>query len=101
MLQRKAKSTPWQHHPVFLLFLFILLVLIGRATYFSFEKRATAQDEYRQYHQEFLLLQQKKNDLEYDISKLESERGREEEYRERFHVMREGEKVIRVVEESN
>lgn len=99
MFQRRLQSRLWYHHPLFIFILFLLLVVIVRATVISFNKRAAAQEEYEQYYQELVELQAKKEHLEYDISKLESERGREEEYRERFNVLKEGEKVIRVVED--
>lgn len=55
--------------------------------------------EQERYENEYQYLLEKKESLEADIQRLNTQRGREEEYRRRFNVSKEGESVIRIIEE--
>jgi len=79
--------------------MFLVLILLVRSTYHSFQKRKISNEEQKRYQDEYEYLLEKKTSLEANIERLKTERGREEEYRERFNVVREGESVIRIIEE--
>ena len=98
-IAKRKKKRIWYHHPLLLFSLFLILIVFVRGTYTSFVKKNNSQNEYEKYHQELLELQQKKVDLEQNIEHLKTERGREEEYRERFNVVKERERVIRIIED--
>lgn len=88
------------HHPLIHLLMLIILAVLIRATYHSFRKRTLSEEEHTRYQDEYEYLLEKKRSLEANIERLKTERGREEEYRERFNVVREGESVIRIIEEA-
>jgi cell division protein FtsB len=96
---RRSHKKKWHHHPIFLFLLFVILIIVIRGAYQSFVKKSKAQAQYEQFYQEYQELQQKKESLDQDIERLGTERGREEEYRERFNAVREGEQLIRIIED--
>ena len=100
-ITRRKRKQSWYHNPLFLFVLLILLVVFSRSVYFSFIKKNKAHQEYVQYEQRHTELEQKREQLNIDIEMLKSDRGREEEYRERYNAVREGEKVIRIIEEES
>ena len=89
----------WYHHPIFLLFLILFFFFLVTSTYRSFSKRQKASQEHDRIEKEYQELKEKKSDLELNIQHLETPRGREEAFRELFNVIKEGEQVIRVIEE--
>lgn len=82
----------------FLWILFIILIFFARSAYSSFMKKKRAHTEEARYQERFEELQRKKQSLQEDIERLETERGLEEEYRARFNVVKEGETLIKIVE---
>ena len=73
--------------------------LFVRSAYASFIKKRNADLQREQYQERFEALEEKKADLEAKIERLETDRGREDELRTRFNVVKEGETVIRIIEE--
>lgn len=100
-MRRRSKRKRWYYHPLFLLLLFVVLIIFIRSTYSSFQKRSITQEEFEAYQQEYQELELRRQKLQENIDTLNTERGREEEYRERFNVVREGERTIRIIEEDN
>ncbi len=83
-------------------FLCILLIILGlfvKSAYASFIKKNTANIQQQKYQERFEDLSQKKENLEEKIQNLKSERGKEEEFRKRFNVVKEGETMIRIINE--
>lgn len=95
---RKRRKKPWHLNPFFLGLLVVVLTVLIHSTYSSFLKRKEAQQAYASYKEEFNRLQAKKLELEAEIKDLSTPRGREEEYRQRYNVVRDGEQLIRIVE---
>ncbi|MCA9352955.1 septum formation initiator family protein [Patescibacteria group bacterium] len=95
---RKHKH-PFFHSWFFLVPLAIVFGFFVKSAYSSFVKKRTADREREKYEQRLRELEEKKADLEAKINKLETERGLEDEFRTRFDVVKEGETVIRIVEE--
>ncbi len=83
---------------LFIALLFFLLGVFARGTYASFLKKKTAEQEEYEFQKHLQDLQNKKENLEHKIQKLETDRGLEEEFRRRFNVVKEGETMIRIVE---
>jgi len=83
-------------------FLIILMLILGmfvRSAYASFTKKQTADIQKEKYQDERKTLQEKKESLERKIQNLKSDRGLEEELRKRFNVVKEGETLIRIIDE--
>ncbi|MFT6361244.1 MAG: cell division protein FtsB [Candidatus Paceibacteria bacterium] len=74
-------------------------MLFIRSAYSSFQKKQHADLEREKYQQRLDTLKEKKTDLESKIEKLETDRGKEDEFRTRFNIAKEGETVIRIIEE--
>lgn len=87
------------HSWVFLVGLFLLLALFMRSAAASFDKKRQADRERERYEEQLRILQEKKEDLSDTINNLQTPRGREGEFRKRFNVVKEGEKMIRIIEE--
>lgn len=96
---RKSPKKNLFHSWVFILILGFLLGVFIKSTYASFLKRKQAEMERERYREQLENLETKRNDLEHKIENLNTERGREEEFRKRFNVVKEGETMIRIVEE--
>mgnify|MGYP001473710519 CR=1 FL=1 len=96
---RKTPKRNLLHSWIFILFLGFLLGVFIKSTYASFLKKNQAELEKERYSQRLEELEAKRHDLETKIENLNTERGREEEFRKRFNVVKEGETMIRIVEE--
>lgn len=95
---RTESRRPFYHSWIFLTVLVMVLGLFVRSAYASFAKKKTADIQQEYYQEKVDDLEGKKNNLEEKIQNLKTERGREEEYRKRFNVVKEGEYMIRIVE---
>lgn len=76
----------------------ILLFVLVRANYSIFKKLERAKNAKSEITTEHQELQRKESLYRENISSLESERGREVEYRENFNVVRKGETLIKIVD---
>ena len=97
--QTRTSKRPFYHSWFFLVLLAIIFGLFVRSAYASFIKKRNADLQREQYQERFEALEEKKADLEAKIERLETDRGREDELRTRFNVVKEGETVIRIIEE--
>ena len=96
---RKSKNRNFFTSWFFVQILGFLLSVFIRSTYASFTKKNQADLQRERYAEEMHKLEMKKKDLEAKIEKLKTERGKEEEYRKRYNVVKEGETMIRIIEE--
>ena len=90
---------PFYYSWYFLIPLACILLLFVRSAYSAFIKKQDAQLEREKYEERLKILQEKKSDLEHKINILETERGKEAEFRTRFDIAKEGETIIRIIEE--
>ena len=84
---------------IFLVILFIILFFLGRSAFASFGKKRNADKERIKFQEKMETLEDAKLELESRINNLKTDRGLEEELRKRFNVVREGETMIRLIEE--
>ncbi len=77
---------------IFILFFFVILTAHG--AWGMFEKSREAKIKEEKALLELGQLSSRHSELEQDINKLSTERGQEEEIRNRFMVAKDGEKVI-------
>ena len=85
--------------PIFFIFLLIILFFLVRSTYISFYKRDKASEEHARFQKEYEELKARYDQLQADIDYLETERGAEQELRQRYDVVKEGEILIKIIEE--
>lgn len=81
-----------------ILLLLILVILMSRALWRIHQKNQLALRESSKAEVKFLELEKQKNDLADKVKWLSTTRGQEESVRQNFSVVKEGEKVILVVE---
>jgi len=101
MMKFKKSNYKFWHSPFALVLLFCILILFGYKIIDLIQKeRETA------YKKNLILdkidsLQGRESSLSLDISKLETEEGKEEVIREKYQVAKEGEKMVIIVDEEN
>ena len=101
MMKFKKSNYKFWHSPFALVLLFCILILFGYKIIDLIQKeRETA------YKKNLVLdkidsLQERESSLSLDISKLETEEGKEEVIREKYQVAKEGEKMVIIVDEEN
>ena len=95
---RKSKR-PFYYSWPFLTILAIIFIFFIKSAYTSFEKKRSTKIQQDIYQERLDNLDQKKIDLEAKIQRLETDRGREDELRTRFDVVKDGEKVIKIIED--
>lgn len=81
--------------------LFVLSVIVARGAWHVYQKAAIARAERTEAERSFEELAGRAKELEESITRLKSERGIEEEIRQKFTVARSGEEVVIVVDETS
>jgi len=97
---RTSKKKPFIYTWFFLVILSLVLVLFIRSAYSSFNKKSNADTERDKYQQQLDNLIDAREELDMRIENLKTERGVEEELRKRFNIVKEGETMIRIIDES-
>jgi cell division protein FtsB len=85
--------------PFFFVILLLVFVFFARSTYFSFYKKDKAAREHIEFQEEYTELKARYDKLQENIEYLETERGTEEELRKRYDVVKDGEILIKIIEE--
>ena len=81
--------------------LFVALIFVARGAWHVYEKAVIAQTEKEEAARKLAELKQHTLDLEESVVGLKSDRGIEEEIRQKFMVARPGEEVVVVVDDGN
>ncbi|HEU0085898.1 MAG TPA: septum formation initiator family protein [Candidatus Paceibacterota bacterium] len=87
--------------PPFLVLLFAIVVLFSWSVFGFFEKMRETEAKRETAEEKVAELSEKKEKLTRDIEYLETDRGVEDNIREKFGFVKEGEKVIVIVEDEN
>lgn len=82
-----------------IIFLIVGGLLLARSVWNIYEKQATADTSRLAAVRRLRELEARKTELEKELSRLSTERGIEEELREKFPVAKEGENVVVIVDE--
>jgi len=96
--QQKRKLRKTAYSKVTFLVLFVLVVLLGHATWNVYQKYAEAKASEDRVSQNLAELKEREISLSADIERLNTERGVEEEVRKRFGAVKEGEQVVVIVD---
>jgi cell division protein FtsB len=91
--QKKNKKKLFQSK-IFFIFILLFLFLFIKAIISFYTKTSESKIRRDQTENEFLELETRKYDLENRIERLESSVGIEEQLREKFDLIKEGEKII-------
>ena len=79
------------------IFLILILILMGESVAQLYQRERVVAKEEEAVKHELALLEAKRAELSVEVTSLETDRGVEEALRERFGVVKEGEKVINLV----
>ena len=79
------------------IFLILILILMGESVVHLYQRERVVAKEEEAVKHELALLEAKRAELSVEVTSLETDRGVEEALRERFGVVKEGEKVINLV----
>ena len=96
---QKRKVRRLMYSPISLIFLFIILFLVVKGSFGVYQKYSLSKNELQNSQADLQVLEDKKENLETKIDRLQTETGIEKEIRSKFDVAREGEKLIVIVED--
>ena len=85
------------HTRFWIVVLLVICTILGAAVIKMVRKYAHAKTTRDDYHEELMEVQKHESDLEKNISALSTERGKEEEIRDRYRVVKQGEQMILIV----
>ncbi|PIQ92367.1 MAG: hypothetical protein COV70_00760 [Parcubacteria group bacterium CG11_big_fil_rev_8_21_14_0_20_39_22] len=74
--------------------LVILCVFFAKVSYNAYVKKQESEENYRRAEASLVEIEKRQARLEKEIEKLSTDRGIEEEIREKFRVAKEGEKMM-------
>jgi cell division protein FtsB len=83
---------------VTLLVLFVLVVVFAKGTWGAYQKSEYAKENRERAEVQLAELTEREDKLEVELQRLETERGLEEEVRQKFDVGREGEHLVVLVD---
>lgn len=95
---RKKTKKNILYSPLFLVFVFILLIFFVRSAFNSYKIKEKADREHQKIQKQYLDLVKKKDSLEKKINILKTEEGLRQEHKKRFNVIEEGEKIIHILD---
>lgn len=95
------KKRPWHQSPIIAVFLGMLIVwgiIVVTRTYLTYRETRDLRNQYQAEHES---LEQKKVELSEKLTNLSTDRGLEEEVRNRYRVARPGEELVIVVDDAS
>ena len=101
MTKWKKTSYKFWHSPIALGLLFCVLVFFGYKIIDLIKKDIETTHKKELVLDQINSLQEREDSLNKDISKLETEEGKEEIIREKYQVAKEGEKMVTIINDSN
>lgn len=101
MTKFKKTNYKFWHSPIALIILFFILVFFGYKIIDLLKKDMETSHEKELTLDRINDLQKREASLNIDISKLQTEEGKEEIIREKYPVAKEGEKMVTIVDESD
>jgi cell division protein FtsB len=78
--------------------LLIISILLGISVFKIYRKHAHARSIRNDYRDELVQVKQHEIDLQKNIDALSTERGKEEEIRDRYRVVKQGEQMILIID---
>ncbi len=99
--QNKRSSTKFLYSKYVIFLLIILLVIMGHAVYRAYGKYERSKQALTLAEIELEKLQSRKAILDEELADLETVEGKERAVRERFGLVKEGEKLIVLIEDDS
>jgi cell division protein FtsB len=99
MKKEKRENYSFWHSPIALVIFFFVLIMFGYNLVSIIQKEKETRDKKNMVLDQINDLQKRNDSFKKEISKLETEYGKEEVIREKYQVAKEGEKMIIITEE--
>jgi len=96
--QEKNKLRNILYSKITLIALFVILIFIARATFSVYHKQKLSGENLAKAKEEVAEMKKREKMLNYEIDRLKTVRGTEEEIRKKFMVGKAGEQVIVIVD---
>lgn len=96
--QGKTKWKRFFYSQAFAIVLAVILLISSRSVFDVYRKDESARSKEQASAENLAALKAKKAGLEYEIARLKSTRGMEEELRKKFQVAKPGEEVLVIVD---
>ncbi len=98
-LQARRRLRRFVYSKVTVVVLLILVIFVGRSVWSVYQKNRIANYHYVQSEIRLNELRERQSEIESDVRRLSSVRGREEEIRRTLPVAKEGERVIVILDQ--
>lgn len=98
---KRPSQNKFLYSPITLVVLFVLVILLAISLMKMVGKSRQTREVRDQYRDEITALEKQQEELASDIDYLSTERGMEEEIRDRFPVVKEGEDLILIIDEED
>jgi cell division protein FtsB len=98
---QKKKLKKFLYSPLMRLVLAVLVIFVARGAWNVYGKQSHSRESYERVVAEYEKLKERHTALVRDIEKLDTEQGKEEEIRKKFRLVKEGENIAIIVDESN
>lgn len=95
--QQKRKINRIIYSKFSFVILFILVILLGKSTWDIYQKSKISSDNFNETKKEYDSLKARKEMLDSEINRLNTDSGTEEEIRSKFNVAKPGETVVVVI----
>ncbi|MFA6514805.1 MAG: septum formation initiator family protein [Candidatus Paceibacterota bacterium] len=99
MTKGKKDNYIFWHSPLALILLFLVLIFFGYRIIDLIQKERETSQKKELILDQIDSLKQRQNSLSKDISKINTEEGKEEIIREKYQVAKDGEKMVIIVDE--
>lgn len=96
--QKKRKLRSRIYSKTTVLVLFIVILIMARATWKVYKTKVESRKNFEKVSSELDAMRAREAELTYEINRLNTEKGTEEEIRKKFNVAKDGEGVVYVVE---
>lgn len=97
-LRQKKKWRTYLHSKIFLVGLFILVIILAKASFLAHERKSDVTETTSRVTVEEKELLARKSFLESEIAKLKTKEGKESELRKKYGVAKSGEQMAVIVE---
>lgn len=96
--QKKRKLRNRIYSKTTVLILFVVIIIIARATWKVYKTNVESSRNLEEVSADLDAMRAREAELAYEISRLNTEKGQEEEIRKKFNVAKDGEGVVYVIE---
>ena len=99
--QQKKKIRKIIYSRITIIILFVVIIFLAKAVYDIYVKERMSSEGVSMIEKDYNSLKERQDMLKYEISKLKTKEGIEEEIREKYNVAKPGETVVVIVDSTS